>query len=93
MAEQHLDINAVGMTTTPLALQGNFSIHISGTFKGLLVLQKKYTDQASPEPVKGGQFFRPDDMIGHEPEAGVEYSIKSLRWESGTAYVRLSDGN
>jgi len=95
MAEQHATFNALNQTTTPIALNGNFSVSIDADpqWEGVIILEKLFADRTEYMQVRNGVFFRSATEVGHEPASTVQYRLRVFKYTKGSAYVRLEDGN
>ena len=83
-------IAAENTFSTPARVLGHFNVSISGTWQGILWLQRKLTGQETFNDVSA--FTDNIEIVHFEPEVGALYRIgaKEGEFTSGSAVVRIS---
>lgn len=68
---------------------GEFNIHLSGTWVGTVDLQRSFDNGTTWVDVADESYTANTDRVGDEPENGVLYRLNCSAYTSGTVTYRL----
>lgn len=89
IAKAEATFTTTGQETDEVALRGDFNVSITGTWSGIIDLQRSFDDGSTFNTLSDGSFTSSEDKVALNPEPAI-YKLVATAISSGSATVRIS---